>query len=130
MMRSVLVWIVHGLIPQSEEGWRRISNQHETTLESAGYAFPIGLSFSFLTASATVIAFVLWLGLVMYLSKLWRDHIDGYCARFTQWIEDVMLGKTLVNWDVWVFKRGDRHSWVFKAKDEEPKESRTVEHTV
>ena len=51
-MRSVLVCVVHGLTPQSEEEWRRISRRDEGPLESAGCTFPVGFSFWVLAATS------------------------------------------------------------------------------
>ena len=39
------------------------------------------------------IAFLGYLGLVTWLSVLWRDNIDVLCASFAQGIEDIVLGK-------------------------------------
>jgi len=67
LMRSVLVWVVYGLIPLPPEGQAR-----QTVL---------------------VIAFGLWLVLLIYLSVVWRDRLDGASVVFTKWAEEVMLGK-------------------------------------
>jgi len=39
------------------------------------------------------IAFLGYLGLVTWLSVLWRDNIDVLCASFAQDIEDIVLGE-------------------------------------
>jgi hypothetical protein len=66
LMRSVLVWVVYGLISLPEGQTRRI---------------------------VVTVVFGLWMGLLIYLSVLWRDRLDGACVVFTKWAEDVMLGK-------------------------------------
>ena len=42
------------------------------------------------------IAFLAWFALLMFLSTVWRDRVDSSCIVFTQWVEDVMLGKKTV----------------------------------
>jgi hypothetical protein len=39
------------------------------------------------------IGMVGWLAGVMYLSVLWRDRLDAAAGVFTQWVEEVCLGK-------------------------------------
>jgi hypothetical protein len=41
----------------------------------------------------TALVMASWLGLLIYLSTLWRDRLDVYFTSFAQWGEDVMLGK-------------------------------------
>lgn len=68
-MRSVLVWIVFGIIPEG----------------------PWPLRYIFMTC-----AFAAYFALVTYLSVLWRDIIDPACAAATQFIESVMVGKKTI----------------------------------
>ena len=68
-MRSVLVWVIHGLIPEG----------------------PLLLRYLLNTA-----AFLGYLGMVSWLSVLWRDRIDSACVLITQWVEEVMVGKKTV----------------------------------
>src|SRR5579859_6592629 len=63
LMRSVLVWVVHGMIPKG----------------------PLLLRYLLNTA-----AFLGYLGMVTWLSVLWRDRIDSACIWITQWVEEVM----------------------------------------
>jgi peptidoglycan/LPS O-acetylase OafA/YrhL len=65
-MRTVLVWIIHGFIPQT---------------------------LGFMTYVYNAIGMIVWMALLIRVSMFWRDRIDGWCAVFTEWIEDVMLGK-------------------------------------
>jgi hypothetical protein len=39
------------------------------------------------------VAMVGWLAGVMFLSVLWRDRLDVAAGVFTQWVEEVCLGK-------------------------------------
>lgn len=65
-MRSVLVWVIFGFIPEG----------------------PRPLRYVLMTAS-----FAAYFGLVTVLSILWRDIIDPACANITAYIESVMVGK-------------------------------------
>ena len=68
LMRSLLSWVIFGLIPQSEERW-------------------------FITYVFNTIGFALWISLVSFLATLWRDRLDVWVIASTQYIEEVMLGK-------------------------------------
>jgi hypothetical protein len=65
-MRTVLVWIIYGIIPQSPWALRMLLG---------------------------AIGMVSWLAGVMFLSVLWRDRLDAAAGVFTQWVEEVCLGK-------------------------------------
>jgi len=81
-MRSLLAWVIYGgLIPQSAETW-------------------------FIRYILQTIAFSAWLGLLVYLSKLWRDRLDVWCIWFAQWAEEVLLGKQ----DLREYLQGWRHT--------------------
>lgn len=41
-------------------------------------------------------AFLGYLGMVTWLSVLWRDRIDSACILITQWVEEVMAGKKTI----------------------------------
>lgn len=69
LMRTVLVWVVYGLIPESPWLIRAVLN---------------------------TIAFVVWMTLLTYLSVLWRDKVDVSTGVFTQWVEDIMVGKKTI----------------------------------
>jgi peptidoglycan/LPS O-acetylase OafA/YrhL len=81
MMRSILVWVVFGLLPSSvPERWIPIGSNPQRII-------PV------LSASMTLIAFGSWLALLMYLSTLWRDRVDRLSVTFAQWAEEAMLGQ-------------------------------------
>ena len=88
LMRSVLVWVIYGLIPDSGGIVRRLSDYgSETEIDSEKSIF-----WSFIT----VVAMGLWFCLLTVLSVLWKDKLDGYFMRFSQWGEEIMLeGKGL-----------------------------------
>lgn len=66
LMRSVLVWVVFGFIPEG----------------------PWPLRYVLMTA-----AFAAYFAMVTFFSILWRDIIDPACASITAYIEAVMVGK-------------------------------------
>ena len=68
MMRSLLSWVIYGLIPQSEERW-------------------------LITYCFNTIGFGLWITFISYLATLWRDRLDVAVIAWTQYIEEVALGK-------------------------------------
>jgi peptidoglycan/LPS O-acetylase OafA/YrhL len=82
LMRSVLVWVIYGIIPESDGIVARLS-------DFEGTRPPISLLWSFVV----VCTFASWLALVIYLSKLWRDKLDGQFVKLSSWMEDLMLGK-------------------------------------
>jgi hypothetical protein len=65
-MRSVLVWVIYGIIPQEPITIRYLLNS---------------------------VAFLGYLGLVTWLSILWRDNIDSRCSSVAQEVEHILLGK-------------------------------------
>lgn len=67
-MRSVLTWIVFGLIPSSEEQW-------------------------LISTVLKLIAFPLWFAGVTYFSMMWSSKLDGWAGWFAQWTEEIMMGK-------------------------------------
>jgi len=69
LMRSVLVWVIYGMIPEGPLLVRYLLN---------------------------AAAFLGYLGMVTWLSVLWRDRIDSACVLITQWVEEVMVGKKTI----------------------------------
>ena len=84
LIRSTLVWILYGILPESE-GWvRRVGGHGQEVSEQR---------FRLIWDIINSIIFVLWMIPLVYLSKLWRDHVDPVCVKFAQWGEQVLLGK-------------------------------------
>ena len=81
MMRSVLVWVIYGLIPDSGGIVRRMNDYGPNSETSIFWSV------------VTVVAMGLWFALLTVLSVLWRDKLDGYFLKFSQCGEEVMLGK-------------------------------------
>ena len=65
MMRSLLSWVVYGLIPQ-ETAIRYILNS---------------------------ITFAAWISLVASLATAWRNHVDNKLFEFAQWAEEIFSGR-------------------------------------
>jgi len=83
LMRSVLVWVIYGMIPDSGGIVRRLSD----------YGSETGNEKSIFWSFITVLAIGLWFGLLTVLSVLWKDRLDVYFLKFSQWGEEIMLGR-------------------------------------
>ena len=83
LMRSTLVWIIYGFLPETE-GWVRRVGGHGQLSEHR---------FRLIWDILNSIIFILWMFPLVYLSKLWRDRVDPVCIKFAQWGEQVLLGK-------------------------------------
>jgi len=89
LMRSVLVWVIYGLIPDSGGIVRRLSDYGYTS--DGDTEFEAGKSVFW--SLVTLVAMAGWFGLLTVLSVLWKDRLDGYFLRFAQWGEEIMLGR-------------------------------------
>ena len=65
LMRSILAWAIHRILPEMEAGWFRT-----------------------IVWTAT---FCVWLGLLVYLSVLWKDRVDGISIVWAKWAEEAVL---------------------------------------
>jgi hypothetical protein len=81
-MRSVLVWVVYGLIPESGGFVSRLSDYEGETVPK-----------SIFWTIVTIVAIGLWFVLLTVLSTLWRDKLDGHFVTFAQYGEEAMMGK-------------------------------------
>lgn len=87
LMRTVLAWVLYGLLPQpwqaemQAEAIEGIENPYET------HPFP------FIWSVIWGIVFILWLGLLLCVSTIWRNWIDFYSIILSKWLEEVMAGK-------------------------------------
>ena len=89
LMRSVLVWIIYGLIPDSGGIVRRLSDYGYTSDGDTEFVEGKSVFWSLVT----LVAMAGWFGLLTFLSVLWKDRLDGYFLRFAQWGEEIMLGR-------------------------------------
>jgi len=77
-MRSVLCWAIYGLIPQSGG-----------LVTRPGEPVPISLIWTLIT----VAVFAGWGVMILYLSVLWRDKLDGLFVLLAHMIEEIFVGK-------------------------------------
>jgi hypothetical protein len=82
LMRSLLVWVIYAVIPESGGLVRR-------PIDFSGEPVEKSLMWTLVTA----LAMLSWLGLLVYLSVLWRDRLDGHFMAMARWGEEAMLGK-------------------------------------
>ena len=82
LMRSVLTWAVYGFIPESGGLARRLSEWDENPPAKSAFWTMI-----------TAVTYGAWGLLLVYLSVLWRDKLDGHFVKISSVAEDVMLGK-------------------------------------
>jgi hypothetical protein len=82
MMRSLLVWVVYGLIPNSG-GFVRRESDWEADAPAKSLFWTL----------VTILAMLAWLVLLMYLSVVWNQRLDVHFVTFSQWGEQIMLGK-------------------------------------
>lgn len=82
LMRSVLTWAIYGFIPDSGGLARRLSEWDDNPPEK-----------SFFWTMITAATYALWGLLLVYLSVLWRDRLDGKFVKIAQAAEEIMVGK-------------------------------------
>jgi peptidoglycan/LPS O-acetylase OafA/YrhL len=85
LMRSVLVWVIYGVIPDSGGLVRRPMDFGEYPVEKSAF-----------WTIVTGVSMLAWFGLLVYVSVLWRDQLDGSFVALAKWSEEVMLGKASV----------------------------------
>lgn len=84
LLRSTLVWIIYGILPETESWVRRVGGNGQQLSQQR---------FQLIWDIINTIIFVLWMIPLVYLSKMWRDRVDPVCIKFAQWGEEVLLGK-------------------------------------
>jgi len=86
MMRTLLAWVLYGLLPlplQAEMVERDESNSQIAEIS-------VSLRFMWSIVEATV--FILWMGLLIRVSAIWRNRVDSYSINLAKWLEQVMAG--------------------------------------
>lgn len=85
LMRTVLAWVIYGLLrqPWQEETVEGNEIQHQS--------HPL----TFISSILRDVALVLWLGLLLYVSTLWKNWVDFYSISLSKWLEEVMAGKSV-----------------------------------
>ena len=91
LVRSVMTWTIYGIIPALGGSLiREISDDQE-------WPDTISHGLTFIGAIAHTIAFALGFAALVFLSRLWRDTVDVACVKFSQWMEDLVHGKTMLS---------------------------------
>ncbi|KAK2749881.1 hypothetical protein FQN57_005297 [Myotisia sp. PD_48] len=78
LLRTVLTWMLHGSI--TGEPWVVTKNEKGEFVNPP--FFPAGSRLRF------TICIPIWIGLVYIVAHLWTNHVDTFCARLTQKIEN------------------------------------------
>jgi hypothetical protein len=82
LMRSVLAWVIYGFIPESGGLARRLSDWDDPAPQK-----------SLFWTMITAFTYASWGLLLVYLSVLWRDKLDGHFVKIAAMAEEIMLGK-------------------------------------
>jgi hypothetical protein len=77
LMRSTLAWIMYGLLPEPDGSGSRVNGNTQRLMWDV----------------IDTIIIILWMIPLVFLSKLWRDHVDPTCIKFALMAEEVLLGK-------------------------------------
>jgi len=80
-MRTILAWIIYGIIPDSTAFVGRLSD-YENPVEKSRFWTII-----------TALVFPAWFALLVFASVWWTEKVDPYFIKFAQWAESVMVGK-------------------------------------
>jgi hypothetical protein len=88
LMRTVLAWMIYGILPQP---WQEeVIGQNENG-ERISEIRDHYLSFWWTTVKGVM--FVLWMALLVFISRLWRNYIDRASLTFIKYLEEVMTGE-------------------------------------
>lgn len=88
LLRSLLVWLFYGLIPQES-----VYEHAEMNEEGQIVATTVKSEPAYIWTLAKPVVFVLWFGLLICLSVIWRDRVDSVNSRLTKAMEEIMTGK-------------------------------------
>ena len=88
LLRSLLVWLLYGLIPQESVSEHAEMNEEGQIITITERSPP-----AYIWTLAKPVLFVLWFGILICLSVLWKNRIDSMNSRFTKTMEEIMTGK-------------------------------------
>jgi hypothetical protein len=90
LMRTILAWVIYGLFrqPWQEETVEGNETEHQSHLVT------------FILSILRDIGIALWMGLLLYVSAVWRNWVDFYSISLSKWLEEVMAGKK-----IWLFSK-------------------------
>jgi len=106
LMRSTLVWIMYGLLPEPDGLGSRVNSDM------------LRLTWDVVDS----IIFMLWMIPLIYFSKLWRDYVDPMCVKFALVAEEVFLGKRALSETI-----GATVNYIVRANTHELKVMRAME---
>jgi len=92
LLRSVLAWTIYFIIPHIGGHLVRDVPSDEEWPDTVSHGL------TFLGSLAHTISFAFAFVALVLLSRLWRDTVDVACVKFSQWTEDLVLGKTNWGW--------------------------------
>lgn len=88
MMRTVLAWIMFGVLPQPSI----FPNVAVDELDSVVVRV-VKLNTPSTLMGVKGVIFASWMMLLISVSTVWRDRVDGFSVDFARSIEDIMSGR-------------------------------------
>jgi len=88
LLRSLLVWLLYGVIPKESVHEHAQMNEEGRIVATTVKSEP-----AYIWTLAKPVVLVLWFGLLICLSVVWRDRVDTINSRFTKAMEEIMAGK-------------------------------------
>jgi hypothetical protein len=88
LLRSLLVWLLYGLIPQESTIERAQMNEKGQIVTITERAPP-----AYIWTLAKPIVFLIWFGILIGLSVVWRNKVDSMNSRLTRAMEEILTGK-------------------------------------
>ena len=88
LLRSLLVWMLYGLIPHES------AHQH-AKMNAEGEIVPVmeKSESAYIWMIVRPVIFMIWIGILILLSLLWKNRIDSMNSRLTKTMEEIMTGK-------------------------------------
>ena len=88
LLRSLLVWLFYRFIPQET-----VEEHAQMNEEGQIMTIRVTVEPAYIWTIAKAVLFLLWFGLLICLSVLWRNWIDSMNNRLTRAMEEIMTGK-------------------------------------
>lgn len=88
LLRSLLVWLFYRFIPQES-----IEEHAQMNEEGQIVTIRVIVEPAYIWTIAKAVLFLLWFGLLICLSVVWKNRIDGMNNRLTRAMEEIMTGK-------------------------------------
>ena len=88
LLRSLLVWLFYRFIPQ-----KTVEEHAQMNEEGQIMTIRVTVEPAYIWTIVKAVLFLLWFGLLICLSVLWRNRIDSMNSRLTRAMEEIMTGK-------------------------------------